>query len=651
MITYINAKNAAKYQILFDQATKDLQADYEAHPDKYQGITNKTDLEIGNLEQYFDQLSNLLSLGQFAGESESVYDRLHSLGRRYSMLPLSNEDEEIFQINANTREITVPAAFKTNGVGVKDDQLAEILYFTIDRFFDITDLDTTEIYIQWESPKGIVGLSKPWVVDIYTDPEKITFGWAISNEMTDGAGNLKFSVRFVKLYDNEHFAFSLGTLQQTVVVKPTLDIDFFKTGVKEVEEMILYRVQNSNTWVTGRDSAKEPFFIIDLPQVADLVNGELVVKAQAGAEDGGTLSYVWYKMALSGYEGEAQLGDLSNLDIEGLVSIGYEKTKDLIAVAGKEYFIPILEEDQITGYKRIGSFLDAGENDIYEKVALFKAHLMNIPCGTYKVVATNKKTSLNAASTDSRLCIIPLPTEPVIDQDLPERVVFDKPEASVTSLHIVASNDADKIVVIGDGLTAASVAGELSYKWFKDNVAIKNAVADTLDLTQPIELEGKDAAETSVEGVYTVKVINTKNKAVKELASPVSCRVSLMPVMPQINGVQVKINGIVTEQTALYDYSIQDTDVIELEVLVNAPTDLNAEDSFTYQWKSTPDATPDYDPTDDDQNDIEITGATEKTYQFNGSEMPDTGRYYCVVSYTKNNETITDNSGLVRLNK
>ena len=145
--------------------------------------------------------------------------------------------------------------------------------------------------------------------------------------------------------------------------------------------------------------------------------------------------------------------------------------------------------------------------------------------------------------------------------------------------------------------------------------------------------------------------MNTKNKAVKELASPVSCRVSLMPVMPQINGVQVKINGVVTEQTALYDYSIQDTDVIELEVLVNAPEDLNAGDSFTYQWKSTPDATPDYDPKDDDQNDIEITGATEKTYQFNGSEMPDTGRYYCVVSYTKNKETITDNSGLVRLNK
>lgn len=37
------------------------------------------------------------------------------IGRKYTILPL---DEEVFDINANSRIITVPNAFKTNGISV-----------------------------------------------------------------------------------------------------------------------------------------------------------------------------------------------------------------------------------------------------------------------------------------------------------------------------------------------------------------------------------------------------------------------------------------------------------------------------------------------------------------------------------------------------
>ena len=45
-------------------------------------------------------------------------------------LPIE-EDEPYFEINANTREIKVPPVFQQNGLTVKGDKLAEIVYFKI----------------------------------------------------------------------------------------------------------------------------------------------------------------------------------------------------------------------------------------------------------------------------------------------------------------------------------------------------------------------------------------------------------------------------------------------------------------------------------------------------------------------------------------
>ena len=89
-------------------------------------------------------------------------------------------DEETFDIDANSRTITVPPSFK-HGVGVKGDQVAEIIYFKIDRYFDATDLNTQNIYIEWENAKGEQGLSKEYVRDITTDPDHIIFGWPLAS--------------------------------------------------------------------------------------------------------------------------------------------------------------------------------------------------------------------------------------------------------------------------------------------------------------------------------------------------------------------------------------------------------------------------------------------------------------------------------------
>ena len=106
MITYVNNLNAAKYSALFDRATVDLKANGDIVDDS----------AITSLEEYFAYIKNL-----------------SKLDKKYTILPV---DEELFEIDANSRVITVPASFKKNGIGVQGDEIAEIIYFKIDRFFE-----------------------------------------------------------------------------------------------------------------------------------------------------------------------------------------------------------------------------------------------------------------------------------------------------------------------------------------------------------------------------------------------------------------------------------------------------------------------------------------------------------------------------------
>ena len=148
MITYVNSSNTALYSALFSEVSELL----------HEKCLLENNYTITTIEEYFSFMGVLPHLTDEAGRP---------VGKRYTILPL---DEEVFEINANTRMITVPPSFKTNGISVHGDQVAEIVYFRIDRFFDATDLNEMDIYIQWETPKGNKGVSKEWVRDIESDP-------------------------------------------------------------------------------------------------------------------------------------------------------------------------------------------------------------------------------------------------------------------------------------------------------------------------------------------------------------------------------------------------------------------------------------------------------------------------------------------------
>ena len=143
---------------------------------------------------YYDAAEQITSLDEYF----SYIEDLNHINRKYTILPL---DEEPFVIDANTRTITVPKSFKTNGISVQGDEAAETIYFKIDRFFDATDLDMMDIYVQWRSSEvdeegnPVEKVSPIWVKDIESQPGYIIFGWPISSKATAVDG--KFSSLFV----------------------------------------------------------------------------------------------------------------------------------------------------------------------------------------------------------------------------------------------------------------------------------------------------------------------------------------------------------------------------------------------------------------------------------------------------------------------
>ena len=107
------------------------------------------------------------------------------------------------------RIIKVPDDFKKNGVSVQGDESAEVVWFSVDRYYDATDLmgpsaadveagkQPIRIIIQWEtsSAKGVsMALTDKDNRPFIDKDGKLYFGWPISSEITEQAGNVKFNV-------------------------------------------------------------------------------------------------------------------------------------------------------------------------------------------------------------------------------------------------------------------------------------------------------------------------------------------------------------------------------------------------------------------------------------------------------------------------
>lgn len=175
---------------------KSLYANLFTKANNLLGLTGTAN-EIKNIDDYFCHLGDISN--KVVAADGTVSDPL------YFILPV---DEPTFDIDANKRTITIPDAFK-NGVSVKGDEIAETIYFTIDRYFDTIDFYDKNIkaIVQWENANKDKSISvtteKAVIEDQSEGTVKVIFGWPLTSEITEYSGNVTFTVRFYNTKEDD----------------------------------------------------------------------------------------------------------------------------------------------------------------------------------------------------------------------------------------------------------------------------------------------------------------------------------------------------------------------------------------------------------------------------------------------------------------
>ena len=616
MITYVNSENARKYSVLFDKASEALN---QQTIDAGIELNDSNTVEISSLAEYFENIKTLTLID-----------------KKYTILPV---DEGVFSIDANQRSIEVPADFKKNGIGVQGDEIAEILYFKIARYFDATDLNETEIYIQWEAPDGTKGLSKEWVRDVESEPGYIIFGWPICSDITKQAGDVKFAVRFYKILtgaSGEKFlAYSFGTLTQTVAVKPSLDFDILLDPeelneiVHDHEEFIKIRMVNSDPQDSYATPAEDPVYTLNLsghpyegsdaaavvsaPEVwQNLVDGHLILHVQATSPDAGVITYNWYKLG--------NLSESLNGVDEYIEVPAPAEGEDRTLSTAKPYYTRRLRpgtEDEYAYSLYTGEEYPL-EGALYERVSKLDV----TATGKYYAVANNRVGSSNA-ELESNLIEVPYPATPLLDGD---------------GIALVGE---DAIPVLDDGVSVEALLqpidgeaaikphqGELTYEWRYHAPNAEN-IAEVDPEAEVAVISGQTGrvlplTAANDEGFYSVIAKNSLNGEREDSVESALVRITRAP----------QEIVILQDDLGIENYSgvarVGSTLVVSL-----AETQPN-HDAISYQWfKAIGEAS--------DEDDIAIEGATTNTITA-GREG---GTFYCIVTNTYNGQTKKAKSPIV----
>ena len=327
MITYISKATSELYSALFAEASEALNLkdvyvpvtvtfdSYE--PNKYYYIdddgeyvidTNKYNEDTFPTGTQFYTYDKITSLNEYFAHMEEFVNKEEL--KKFTVLPIES-DEGYFEVNANTRAITVPSNFVTNGISVQGDEVAEVVYFKIDRYFDSTDLYMQDALIQWKNADGEEGASYPWIKDVIYEGSRefVRVGWPLSSKVTKKSGTVQFSLRFYKLNEAGTVTYSFSTLTQAVNVKEALDYNFKDVNdnpqlyIDDVIDMMQNRVENSIVVNGDGKTAESPEWTETFATLSDKI-------------------YVFEKGEFRKYDATADKGKTIYLDIAGYEANG-----------------------------------------------------------------------------------------------------------------------------------------------------------------------------------------------------------------------------------------------------------------------------------------------------------------------------------------
>lgn len=573
MITRITKANADKYRALFAEAVEALQThDATGAPnlsspvisvkERYEEVALTADefqpgyhyIKTGTNTYALTALNAVFKPAQtYAVRFEdgetittleeyfSHIEELTAIDRKFTILPLESE-EEFFEIDANSREIKIPQAFKNHGVAVQGDEVAEILYFKIDRFFDMDDLATKSVFIQWKAPadpsdKNAVrkeGVSVPWHTDASIKPGYVIIGWPLASEITKYPGKLDFSVRFYTQNEDRRINYSLSTLTATVDIKEGLNYDLDLMGADssarvDASSLILGRLTN-----TSKDDGTSP-----MPQQPEFVD-QVIMNALGGYEEsidesGKTIYEVYLTNKETGAEADATYRSQAISVDSGVITYTWFKKDDAGRLLGFDdiksqiVFVPVddtvynpnkvyyvetevagvykpfnfpehnfstLEEAKDAGFKLFERFSDATINHSGTNIR-----------GTYQVRANNRL----GRRTAQEFSIVAYVSEPEAPQIIS---IFDPNQV----FGVDGNGKLTNLTLMGQANTDAHAYSTYVYKKKSLVNDAETVVADSKDSSYVIKpqayVEGSPEAECG-DGYYWLEVKSLLNGMTK----------------------------------------------------------------------------------------------------------------------------------------
>ena len=600
MITHITKDNRAKYTRLFAQATDALK--------EGNAVNYPEEFSISSLEEYFQNLQELAELDT-----------------RFLRIPV---DEEMFDIDLNTRQIIVPPSFKKVGLAVQGDDLAEVVYFKVDRFFDATDLNETFIMIQWEAPSGRKMASPAYFQEVDSETDKLIFGWAVTKEMTTSPGALKFSVSFVdgqivsennNEIDVTKLAYRLSTLVSSININAGLSLAN-QTVIKFEDRLKDLRSRIKNTPILGDDKYPEadPAVILNYlgfdwadERLVKNIFEELIDDPEAtGVETGlpllaispnaGIISYKWFKEGSEDALAEG-LGAIRYLPVAYTEDKKYPEAVYFIKEGTDNY--RYFNEEKDSWMKLLDDGSEIINPLLYERIAFLGVE----GPGNYYAEIVNKE-GMKLSTVVTPKAVVPAPAE-------------------IDSITITAEDDNEiyedgKAVALSSNITYVGNEeyAKPAFRWFRDGVEIEKATAAEYDAVAP--------------GEYSVKVINHWNKAVS--AEKLS---NSWPIYP------AAIEPVITSFEATLKHPVQGFVLTgsDLEVKFEAINQTKAEQYVRWFWSDNDDMPGSV----DDDPDAWIEIVDENGVPFEGTvltNVQEPGDYKAVVYnvITENNKKQTE---------
>ena len=517
----ITKHNTSAYADLFAKATKILNTYGDGEYKTY---------EIHDLDDYFACLRTLATIER---------DHPEDVDPIFTILPAT---EELFVIDANTRQINIPKSItkdKTWVPGIQGDDIAEILYFSIDRYFDAMDLAEMDIIIQWQPENSSSGLlAATYKKSLTLQPGKIVFGWPLTSEITASAGKVKFSVRFYRRELNKttnqmELIYSFSTSTAEITIQPGLNIELSDSNLQDAiglytqnYDRIYHNLRNSekfnpeyniaipqftNYYVITKDEEEEDIFseaaedlVYDLP--ITFISKAEIPSNTADKVSATGISYSWKK---------------NDKTVE---SSHYYKavTSDMIYNKNEIYYY-LNDKDGVAKYEVYSTIGD--DDPLNDGVPLYVRCSQFEPttAGTYIVEASNNFALGENKVTQSKVWTVPGPSLPTITSLL-------------TYNYAILNEGPIKMSIEADGVAKS----EWQYRSSDDTNAEFKALGEVANINEDKICE--HVAEN--EGYYRLKVINTKNNSsIDEVSEIIEVWSRATEPTISVNASQIEINS------------------------------------------------------------------------------------------------------------